>query len=279
MSVEAIDKESIKILEELFRRAERRILYYMSQPGTFPDNRSINAMTALTARRRISETLDGLAIEAESMLNEGAVEVFRTVIKDNIAALPADFTTDSAQAVSDVFKNSIKEIPDIFGRAKADIRKGIISSIILGTSLTDTIDTVSKKMKISLNQAEVLTSTTLLSTEAASSVVLAEETGVPMVYIYSGPNDGKTRSFCHFYGFQQGVNVAYTRDAMRELSKDPNQKKQPGGKTNDTAYFRGGYNCRHTWAPRPRQIAEDDGYKILDVEDVRALIAKGGSLR
>ena len=70
MSLEQVDKESIKILEELFHRSERRILLLMADPGLFPPDKSINAMTAINARRRISEALDDLSIEAASLLNE-----------------------------------------------------------------------------------------------------------------------------------------------------------------------------------------------------------------
>ena len=271
-----VDKEAIEILRELFRTAERRILAVLSEPNLFSDEQTINAAQSVSARARIDSILRELGEETGSLIGEGALQVFEGVLRENIEAFPIDFTTDTAQAVEDVFNQQIKDIPSIFGRAAQDIRRGVIAATILGEPLDKTVESVQKVMNITENQATVLTNTTLISTEAASTVVMAEDTGVEMVYIYSGPDDKVTRPFCDFYGFKQG-KVAYSRDALRELSKDPNQKKQPGGEAKDTAFFRGGWNCRHTWVPRPVDMALEDGYRIMNVSDVQELIRRGGS--
>jgi len=213
-----------------------------------------------------------------SEVKEGIIVVAQEIV-ENDPVLPSEFTANPAQAVEDVIERQIDELDQVFIDSGDLVRKGIMRATISGTSFDPVMDEIEKRMKITKEQAKVVVTTSVHASARTAMVEVAEDSGLDYVYRYTGPDDRVTRPFCRFYGFPEGPasKVAYTREALKALAKDPNQKKQPAGKTGDTRSYAGGWNCRHNWSPIPLFIAERDGFDIRGYDDVLALIRGGGS--
>ena len=278
------EKALLKELDLLLNEVERQIEKSVSRLNAkdIREGLKIGERAALQQSLVVRAELRKILLEAGKLyvseVREGIIVVAQEIV-DSDPILPSEFQANPAQAVEDVITRQIDELDQVFVDAGDLIRKGIMRATISGTDFQPVMDEIKKRMKITKDQAKVVVTTSVHSAARTAAVEVADDSGLDYVYRYTGPDDKVTRPFCRFYGFPDGPTskVAYTREAMKALARDPNQKKQPAGKTGDTASFAGGWNCRHNWAPVPLFIAERDGLDIRGFDDVLALIRAGGS--
>ena len=74
------------------------------------------------------------------------------------------------------------------------------------------------------------------------------------VYVYQGPDDGVTRSFC-----SELIGLAFTERQIRRLDNGQGLPVMTNG---------GGWNCRHSWSPMPSSAVRAGGYRFADDSDI-----------
>ena len=278
------EKKLLSELDKLLREVERQIQKSVAKLNQkdVRDGLKVGERAALQQSLKVRAEFRGILETAGKLyvseVKEGIILVAQEIVEGD-PILPSEFTVNPAQAVEDVIERQIDELDQVFIDSGDLIRKGIMRATISGTSFDPVMDEIEKRMRITKNQAKVVVTTSVHASARTAMVEVAEDSGLDYVYRYTGPDDAVTRPFCRFYGFPDGPSskVAYTREALKALARDPNQKKQPAGKTGDTRSFAGGWNCRHNWSPIPLFIAERDGFEIRGFDDVLALIRQGGS--
>lgn len=278
------EKKLLSELDKLLREVERQIQKSVAKLNEkdVRDGLKVGERAALQQSLKVRAELRGILETAGKLyvseVKEGIILVAQEIVEGD-PILPSEFTVNPAQAVEDVIERQIDELDQVFIDSGDLIRKGIMRATISGTSFDPVMDEIEKRMRITKNQAKVVVTTSVHASARTAMVEVAEDSGLDYVYRYTGPDDAVTRPFCRFYGFPDGPTskVAYTREALKALARDPNQKKQPAGKTGDTRSFAGGWNCRHNWSPIPLFVAERDGFEIRGFDDVLALIRQGGS--
>jgi hypothetical protein len=233
---------------------------------------------SISARAEIRQTLDQAGIIYQNLLTDNVIAVAKTVVTaDN--GLPDFFDVQPAIAIDNATTGLLSQVSTVFGEASQQVRQVMMSGLIGGRDPNAVLSEMNKRLEVMETYTKTITTTALHSAARAATVEIADDSDLDFLYVYSGPDDRVTRPFCRFYGFPngQGSRVAYTRDALRALSRDPNQVGQPGGESGDVAAFGGGYNCRHNWNAFPVFVAERDGYEIRTEDDVMVIIAGGGS--
>jgi hypothetical protein len=278
----ALEKERVVLddLEDLLIDVERRLTLAITKINTvgLQQGDAIAFQNAVAARAEIKRTLDAAGVIYRELLTDYTVSLAIASLDAN-QLLPDNFDANPADRIDRALSGVFDQVTHVFGKASNILRRGIIRSSIGGESTSAMISQLQHQMKLTRDYSTTLAVTALHSASRATTVETAEDTEFDFVYIYSGPDDTVTRPFCRFYGFPSGLKskVAYTRAALKALSKDPNQKKQPGGKAGDVAAYGGGYNCRHNWNAIPMFMAQEQKYTIRGPLDVRDLILKGGS--
>ena len=229
-------------------------------------------------RAEIRQKLDNAGAVYQELLTENVVNVAKSVIQED-PMMPNVFEASSAQAIENAETGLLDQVSMVFGEGSQSVRSVMMNGLIGGRDMGLVIKDMQKRLDVTHTYAKTITTTALHSAARAATVEVADESDIDFVYTYTGPDDKRTRPFCQFWGFPFGPDskVAYTREAIKALSKDPNQVGQPGGASGDVAAFGGGFNCRHNWNAKPFFIAKRDGYEIRDEDFVRALISGGGS--
>ena len=74
-------------------------------------------------------------------------------------------------------------------------------------------------------------------------------------YLYTGPRDGLTRSFCRAL-----INKVVDEDQMRKLKNGQGLSVKTSG---------GGYNCRHSWSPVSESFIETADLDLATSSDIR----------
>lgn len=267
-------------LSTLFNNVERdimRSLRKLDREGLRQADRAA-LQNSLMIRAEIRQKLDAAGAVYQELLTENVISVARSVIQED-PMMPDVFEASSAQAIENAETGLLDQVSMVFGEGSKEVRSVMMNGLIGGRDMGLVIKDMQKRLDVAHTYAKTITTTALHSAARAATVEVADESDIDFLYVYSGPDDTKTRPFCQYWGFPFGPNskVAYTRDALKELSRDPNQIGQPGGESGDVAAFGGGFNCRHNWNAIPAMIAKRDGYEIRDVEAVKQLLATGGS--
>ena len=263
-------------LRELMRALEDEIRKLINLPPS--DTRAIRMQNALKAREQIAAVIDRAgALYEDEAARAAIILAVDSIQESNI--LPDGFAPDVAQEIDAAISGRFKELSQAFGEMSDNVNKTLMRGAVAGLPTEEIAQQISKDLGKSEAVGRTVTTTALHSASRAALVDTADETGADFVYAYVGPLDVKTRPFCRFYGFPDGggSKVAYTREALRVMSKDPTQQNQPGGEMGDVAAALGGYNCRHGLAPIFIEEAIEEGYEIRDAEAVAQLIAGGGA--
>ena len=266
----------IEQLRDLMRALEDEIRKLIKLPPG--ESRAIRMQNALKAREQIAATIARAGALYEDETARAAVLIALDTIRES-DFLPDGFAPDVAQEIDQAISGRFKELSEAFGNMSEDVNKALMRGAVAGLPTEDIAQQISKQLGKSEAVGRTVTTTAIHSASRAALVDTADETGADFVYAYVGPLDIKTRPFCRFYGFPDGggSKVAYTRDALRVMSRDPTQQNQPGGEMGDVSAALGGYNCRHGLAPIFIEEAIEEGYEIRDAEAVAQLIAGGGA--
>jgi hypothetical protein len=243
---------AIRDLERLSRQLEREAAAYLARLDTARGEATLvsdaaNAANAAQVHRQIDELLTSQGLErVRTVAGERAMQEVRAAAGD--VAVPAE-VGDELQQILD---GQTDEVAKLLGEASDEIRVAINRGIASGASLSDLTRAVSDRINASMSRAAAAVDAGVMGAGRLATVRAAEEAmgaGADIVYLYSGPEDSKTRPFCD----------ALVGKALRPstLSRLRNGQVEP------VEVFCGGYNCRHTLAPMTEDMARRRGLEIL----------------
>jgi hypothetical protein len=143
------------------------------------------------------------------------------------ATLALDRERLNAQLVGAVFDDVI--LPDISQRIRSTL-----SAIDADVSIPKTVDLLFQRFQAAEGRALTEARTATAQWGRSLTAQAAEEAGLDH-YLYVGPRDGITRSFC-----EKLIDLVVSEKQMRKLNNNQGLSVKVSA---------GGYNCRHSWAP------------------------------
>ena len=237
-------------LEELRKRIEREIRRLLASLDTARGSDKLigdkDALaTAVKVRRQVVALLNERGYGAVvDVTTARALQAAEAVTKGN--TLPAGAKEELQRIVS----GQTAEVADVFGAAADEMRRAVNAGIASGGSLADLTELVAQRLEVATVRAQAAVDAAVMASGRRSLMMAAEATGIDYVYLYVGPTDGKNRDFCSAL-----VGKAVTKARMARLV---NEQGLP------VRDFCGGYNCRHSWSPIPREEAIALGIEILE---------------
>ena len=195
----------------------------------------------------------GLGLAVDDFIE--SQEKIRASVERSLEAVGVDLSLEAmpqldliqTQAASAVFEDVI--IPD-FKRAMSDA--------LTSMSLELPMDVVKSELAQRLERSEgrQLTEikTTISQYGRTITAVAAQQAGLEH-YLYTGPRDGLTRSFCRAL-----INKVVSEDQMRKLKNGQGLSVKTSG---------GGYNCRHSWSPVSESFIEAADLDLATSSDIR----------
>lgn len=257
MSAEA--DEAAARLADLLRTLDEQVRRLLMRLDTAPGSASLERTTAalVQASRVRTQVLAEIRRRAlpgiVTILDEQAVKAARAASR---RAGFGEVPIEARRAIREVIGTARDEILATFGEAADAVgvamRRGTVTAAPLDTAIAD----VAQVLSTSFVRARAAVDAAVMG---ASRVVTLEQgaaaeaaTGTPMVWVYTGPDDVKTRPFC-----DQHVRKAYTRAALDRLDNGSGQPKP-------TSVYLGGYNCRHSLALLPASEARRRGITIVE---------------
>ncbi len=154
-----------------------------------------NLRNAVAVRQQILAALRDAGVEAvEDEIERAAAEV----AADVLATVPGstEFAPRAMAQVERILRGQIDELASVWDGAADTLRHAIDRGVVTGLPLEDVIDQVSAAIDLTFKQAETVVNSAIMGTHRATLMAVAEETGEQLVYLYTGPDDGKTRPFC-----------------------------------------------------------------------------------
>ena len=195
----------------------------------------------------------GLGLAVDDFIE--SQEKIRASVERSLEAVGVDLSLDAmpqldliqTQAASAVFEDVI--IPD-FKRAMSDA--------LTSMSLELPMDVVKRELaqRLARSEGRQLTEikTTISQYGRTITAVAAQQAGLEH-YLYTGPRDGLTRSFCRAL-----INKVVSEDQMRKLKNGQGLSVKTSG---------GGYNCRHSWSPVSESFIEAADLDLATSSDIR----------
>jgi hypothetical protein len=245
-------------LELLRQRLERELLRILSALDT---ERGTPALISDTDARRNAAAVFR---QVEQALREQGVATIRSIVAQRAleaidAVAPGESWPPNVQReLRQIVERQIADVVDVFGVAATEVRQAVNAGVTTGGNLGDLVAAVSDRMSVAFFRAQAAVDSSIMAVGRRAVVSAAEaaakEAGADVVYAYVGPTDGKNRPFCAVWmGREDGQRKAVTADYMRTLDN---------GQGLSVADYCGGYNCRHSWAPIPRDRAVAAGFKV-----------------
>lgn len=254
MAIEDSTRRIAQRLDQLRRRLGAEIVRILAQmdgsDGRALTSSADNLRNAMEVRAQILAALRDAGAEAlEDELEQAAAEVAAEVLQTVPGS--AEFAPRAIQQIERVLRGQVDELANVWDAGADTLRLAIDRGVITGLPLEDLIERVEGALDLTFSQAETVVNSAIMGTHRATLLAVAEETGEELVYLYVGPDDGKTRPFC---GQHEGK--AFTREALDRLDNGAGQPKP-------VSVFLGGYNCRHSLAPMTVEEAIEDGVEIV----------------
>jgi len=159
-----------------------------------------------------------------------------------------------------IVRGQVADVVKVFDVAADEVRRAVNAGVTTGGNLGDLVAEVADRMGVAFFRATAAVDSAIMAVGRRAVVsaaeVQAKELGVDVVYAYVGPTDAKNRPFCAIWmGRADGVRKAVTREYMARLDN---------GQGLAVEDFCGGYNCRHSWAPIPRERAVARGFVVYE---------------
>ena len=195
----------------------------------------------------------GLGLAVDDFIE--SQEKIRASVERSLEAVGVDLSLEAmpqldliqTQAASAVFEDVI--IPD-FKRAMSDA--------LTSMSLELPMDVVKSELAQRLERSEGRQLTeikTTISQYGRTITAVAAQQARLEHYLYTGPRDGLTRSFCRAL-----INKVVSEDQMRKLKNGQGLSVKTSG---------GGYNCRHSWSPVSESFIEAADLDLATSSDIR----------
>ena len=251
---------AVEDMRALRLRVERDLLRALVQLDTQSGSGELvraQAQTAAGVWREIDRVLRELGDVVEGVTGRRAVEAVEAVTGDSALSLKIDVR----QELDSIVNGATGEVAVSLKAASAEIRQAISAGIATSGTLDDLIVDVQVRLGTTFVRASAAVDAAIMGAGRRAVLAEAVDSGVPWVYLYTGPRDAKNRPFC-----RQWIGKCVTNpDAIPAVDKQP----EPVGT------YCGGFNCRHSWAPITRERAIARGYEIVDTGPARALLAAG----
>lgn len=199
--------------------------------------RRIESLEELFISAGYQDLLDSLAIGYASELRQA-----RELIESNLDQ-QVRYTDFEKRAFETAIRLNIDDITTTIrsniGSAKAILYAGVIS----GSNITEgQVEELSSTLQ---NRVETELRTSRSRFQQAVTNAKAEDLGL-QYYVYRGPDDKVTRDFCR----RVLQNPILTKSEIEALDN---------GQVPNVFENRGGYNCRHHWAPISAERAKEFG--------------------
>ena len=232
----------LRLRASLLADIRRLVLTLDTAPGGDRLTRDAAAL-ANSARvvRQIEEALTGkgLPLVADVIVDRAQRAI--------AAVVPSDFAPNAWPEVQAILSGQTAEVASVFASAADEMRIAINEGTTRGGSLDAVLSAVAERLDVTLSKAASAVDAAIMASGRRAVVAAAKETGLDLVYLYVGPDDGKNRDFCKAL-----VGKAVTPSLFARLNN---------GQNLPAADFCGGYNCRHSWAPLP--LDEAKGITVL----------------
>lgn len=245
--------EDLRAAQEAVDRDLLRILLRLNTNDGEDSLVRRQGQTAVAVYRQISDRLAQAGEDAISVAGERALAAVEAVI----GAPPATLSLDVRAELDQIVSRQAADVVRVFGDAEREIRAAVARGVTSGGSLGDIVADVSIAMRRTYAQAQAAVDAAIMAVgrrAVMAEAAIVEDEGIPLVYVYVGPRDGKNRPFC-----AQWVGKAVTDPARMD-----NEQSLP---VDD---YCGGYNCRHSWAPQLIPDALANGYSVFDTSTTPA---------
>lgn len=247
-------------LELLRQRLERELLRVLLALDTE------RGTAELVSDRDAARTAAEVYRQVERALQQQGVETIRSIVTQRAlealdAVAPGEaWPPDVRRELEAIVRGQVADVVKVFETAGDEVRRAVNAGVTTGGNLGDLVGAVADRMNVAFFRATAAVDSAIMAVGRRAVVSAAEaaakETGVEVVYAYVGPTDAKNRPFCALWmGRADGVRKAVTAEYMTRLDNGQ------GLPVND---FCGGYNCRHSWAPIPRDRAVRRGFRIYE---------------
>lgn len=216
----------------------------------FEANRAFLRTRKLTASqvRRVWQEVGGEDLASEAVISEmlgkiipsdpfGEDKQAKAIVKNNLRSYTVE--------MSGVLKNTQTQLSDLIRRVHEQPYS--------------TEQIASEVQRITGNaRGQAITIGNTILAQAQRQVVVASagpgQADDETVYVYQGPDDGVTRSFC-----SELIGLAFTDRQIRRLDNGQGLPVMTNG---------GGWNCRHSWSPMPSSAVRAGGYRFADDSDI-----------
>jgi hypothetical protein len=246
-------------LELLRLRLERELLRTLARLDTERDS------PQLVSDRDAARTAASVYRQVERALQDQGVATIRSIVAQRAleaieAVAPGEaWPPDVRRELDAIVRGQVADVVKVFDVAADEVRRAVNAGVTTGGNLGDLVAEVGDRMNVAFFRATAAVDSSIMAVGRRAVVSAAEaqakEAGVDVVYAYVGPTDAKNRPFCAVWmGRADGVRKAVTAEYMRTLDN---------GQGLDVGDFCGGYNCRHSWAPIPRERAIARGFKVF----------------
>lgn len=247
-------------LELLRQRLERELMRILTALDTE------SGSPKLISTRDAMKTAADVYRQLERVIAEQGVPTIRSIVTQRAleaidAIAPGEaWPPDVRRELQAIVDGQIADVVKVFGAAQDEVRRAVNAGVTTGGNLGDVVGLVADRMSVAFFRATAAVDSSIMAVGRRAVVsaakAQAKELGVDVVYAYVGPTDGKNRPFCAVWmGREDGVRKAVTEAKMQTLDN---------GQGLDVADFCGGYNCRHSWAPLPRDRAVARGFVVYE---------------
>jgi hypothetical protein len=166
------------------------------------------------------------------------VKAYYELVGKGVDLDPADI--EAARALIEI---DLSQISTSISKIATTLKSQIMRQVILGEqpNVRDLAEGLSSRMEANI-QTELRTATMAFN-QTVNTTKAREVFGESARYLYMGPDDAKTRPFCH-----ETLNPSdrdmpiYSEDEIAAMTEsDANEQGL------DVMIYHGGYNCRHRW--------------------------------
>ena len=199
----------------------------------------------------------GLAVEdfvaAEELITEVALDTLQVIISSASADDIPDLAALQIATADQVFQDVI--LPDTLTAVRSALQ-----GMTVGVPMSQAIDALNQRLEQSTGTQLTQARTQLNNYGRTVTAKAAEAYGLDL-YLYTGPRDGITRSFC-----RPLINKVVDEKQMGRLNNGQGMPVKISG---------GGYNCRHSWSPITDTFMEAAGLQKATAQDIAKANAGG----
>lgn len=256
---------------DLLDEYSRMLSLYLADAGAL----SVAELASLSAAQEMTELLhvaglDDIAVSLRTTLTQLEPMIVAQLEAGGLSLTARTLDTPALNALVNMQVRQVAE--SISARTVPVVQKAWVESTFTGKSLPDALDDAVAALQQGVPQViRTEVGTAMSSIDRAITAGVGEtdpaKPGDPTekVYLYIGPSpragDKVTRPTCRIV-----VNKWGTEQQIRQLDN---------GQLGNVLITGGGWNCRHSWAPMIRAIAEAQGIPQITTADIAAFNAGG----